>query len=588
MSPDKIEKQTKTDLALLQERISYLELLKSFHDEIVKIVRIYTSNEAFTSERCLQEIVNFIQRKLQLSLVSIFLLDDISRELVLYVAAGEQKITGQVKTFRIPVGEGITGECGRSGESVWTNEVSKEDCFIEHPKGKIPSKMCIPIKSKHRIVGVLDLEDTDRKRLGEDLRPLMEDLALNIGFVLENKRLYDDLKDYSEQLERKVEEKVQALRKSENRYRSIVENATDAIITTDLNGHLSWANRGFCELVGMEENEWEDMNISRIVKKGNLHRIFSSLRTVANGEEIKPFPLHILTQSGEERIVEIACTGIRENDRISGMEATLRDVTEKMVVDKLRKNYLQKLEEEVIHRTAEIKDTQRASILAIANLAESIDDDTGGHIQRIQYYSKALADQLRKDSPYQDQLTEEYAELIYDLSPLHDLGKVGIRDYILQKPDKLTSEEFEKMKDHTEIGAHALRMAGAMIHRESIFSIGEMIARFHHEKWDGSGYPAVQVGDEKRPLRGEEIPLCARIVATADVYDALTSKRPYKMPFPHETAKEIIVKDSGKHFDPTIVKAFLECEEQFIEIRKQFPDTKMPEGKPFELPARDR
>ncbi|MDP6959399.1 MAG: PAS domain S-box protein, partial [Planctomycetota bacterium] len=455
-------------------------------------------------------------------------------------------------------------------------------------EGKFPSKMCIPIKSKHRIVGVLDLEDMDRKRLGEDLRPLMEDLALNIGFVLENKRLYDDLKDYSEQLERKVEEKVQALRKSENRYRTIVENATDAIITTDLNGHLSWANRGFCELVDMEENEWEDMNISRIVKKGNLHRIFSSLRKVANGEEVKPFPLHILTQSGDERIVEIACTGIRENNRISGMEATLRDVTEKMVVDKLRKNYLQKLEEEVIHRTAEIKDTQRASILAIANLAESIDDDTGGHIQRIQYYSKALADQLRKDSPYRDQLTEEYAELIYDLSPLHDLGKVGIRDYILQKPDKLTSEEFEKMKDHTEIGAHALRMAGAMIHRESIFSIGEMIARFHHEKWDGSGYPAVQVGDEKRPLKGEEIPLCARIVATADVYDALTSKRPYKMPFPHEKAKEMIVNDSGKHFDPTIVKAFLECEEQFIEIRKQFPDTKMPEGKPFELPERDR
>ncbi|SVC92168.1 uncharacterized protein METZ01_LOCUS345022, partial [marine metagenome] len=247
MSTDNTGKQTKTDLALLQERISYLELLKSFHDEIVKIVRIYTSNEAFTSERCLQEIVNFIHRKLQLSLVSIFLLDDISRELVLYVAAGEQKITGQVKTFRIPVGEGITGECARSGESVWTNEVSEENCFIEYPKGKSPSKMCIPIKSKHRIVGVLDFEDTDRKRLGEDLRPLMEDLALNIGFVLENKRLYDDLKDYSEQLERKVEEKVQALRKSENRYRSIVENAADAIITTDLNGHLSWANRGFCE-----------------------------------------------------------------------------------------------------------------------------------------------------------------------------------------------------------------------------------------------------------------------------------------------------------------------------------------------------
>lgn len=582
------DKQTEADLAHFQERISYLELLKSFHDEIVKIVRIYTSNEAFTSERCLQEIVNFIQRKLQLSLASIFLVDDISRELVLYVAAGEQKITRQVKKFRIPVGEGITGGCARSGESIWSNEVPPGDCFLEHADNESPSKMCIPIKSKHRIVGVLDLEETNLKRLGEDLRPLLEDLALNIGFVLENKKLYDDLKEYSEQLERKVEEKVQALRKSENRYRSIVENATDAIITTDLNGNLTWANRAFCELVEMGPGEWEEINISRIVKKGNLHRIFSSLKEVAEGAEVRPFPLTILTQSGDERIVEFACTGIREGGRISGLEATLRDVTEKMVVDKLRKNYLQKLEEEVIHRTAEIKDTQRASILAIANLAESIDDDTGGHIQRIQYYSKELADNLRNDSPYQDQITEEYAELIYDLSPLHDLGKVGIRDYILQKPDKLTSEEFETMKDHTEIGAHALRMAGAMIHRESIFSIAEMIARYHHEKWDGSGYPAVEVGNEKRPLRGEEIPLCARIVAVADVYDALTSKRPYKMPFPHERAKEMIVRDSGKHFDPVVVDAFLQCEEAFIEIRKRFPDTKMVEGKPFELPARDR
>ena len=178
--------------------------------------------------------------------------------------------------------------------------------------------------------------------------------------------------------------------------------------------------------------------------------------------------------------------------------------------------------------------------------------------------------------------------MIFDLSPLHDLGKVGIRDYILQKPDKLTSDEFEKMKDHAEIGARALRMAGEMIHRESIFSIGEMIARFHHEKWDGSGYPAVEINGENRPLRGEEIPLCARIVALADVYDALTSKRPYKMPFPHDKARDMICAQAGKHFDPEVVQAFVRREQEFIGIRNQFPDTHIPEGRPFELPARDR
>jgi putative two-component system response regulator len=115
-----------------------------------------------------------------------------------------------------------------------------------------------------------------------------------------------------------------------------------------------------------------------------------------------------------------------------------------------------------------------------------------------------------------------------------------------------------------------------------------MIARFHHEKWDGTGYPSVDIGGEHRPLRAEEIPLCARLVALADVYDALCSKRPYKMPFPHERARDMIVAQRGKHFDPEVVDAFVRCEQEFIKVRSQFPDTMMPEGKPFELPARDR
>jgi putative two-component system response regulator len=115
-----------------------------------------------------------------------------------------------------------------------------------------------------------------------------------------------------------------------------------------------------------------------------------------------------------------------------------------------------------------------------------------------------------------------------------------------------------------------------------------MIARFHHEKWDGSGYPAVEINGETRPLRGEEIPLCARIVALADVYDALTSKRPYKMPFPHDKARDMIVAQAGKHFDPEVVQAFVRREQDFVGIRNQFPDTHIPEGRPFELPERDR
>ncbi|MBI2901378.1 MAG: PAS domain S-box protein [Planctomycetes bacterium] len=582
--------QTPRDLAyeLLEERIAYLELLKSFHEEVVKIIRIYTSNDAFTAERCLQEIVNFIQRRFDLYMVTVLLVDDLTRDLVLLVAAGEEASNPAVKSTRLKQGEGLAGHAVRTGETLRVDDVTQDARFVRGPIPATQSEVCVPIKVKHRIVGILDLEDREKGRFNREFAQLMEELAVNIGFVLENKKLYDDLKEHSSSLEIRVEEKVSELQKSEQRYRAIVENVTDPIVLTDLDGRLTWVNPAFSSALGFTRGEMEGTNISRFVKKGNLYKIYGVLRDVSEGRESRGVQIELTTKGGEDRIFELAPLGVRENGHVTGLQATLRDVTERTIVDKLKKNYFKTLEEAVVQRTAEIKDTQRAAILAIANLAESIDDDTGGHIQRIQDYAKILAVELKKNSKYKEQITDEYVELIYDLSPLHDLGKVGIRDYILQKPDKLTPEEFEKMKDHTDIGGRALRMAGEMIRRESIFSIGEMIARFHHEKWDGSGYPAVEIGGEHRPLRAEEIPLCARIVALADVYDALTSKRPYKMPFPHEKAREMILRESGKHFDPEVVEAFRRSEPEFVRVRSQFPDTHLPEGRPFELPARDR
>lgn len=416
-----------------------------------------------------------------------------------------------------------------------------------------------------------------RGRAGARLVRWLDAWRVPLGFFLERRNLA-----------RHYDEQIRALRRSEELYRSIVENAADPILLLAPEGHVTWVNAAAGTHLRYPRAALVGVNVGRIVKKGYLHALYVALREIRDGRDPRPLRLEILTATGEERTVEMALAGIRDAGRPRGISATLRDITDRVVIDKLKKNYLKSLEEAIVERTSEIKETQRAAILAIATLAESIDEDTGGHLQRIRHYSRLLADELWKNSPYRDQITEEYVELIYDLSPLHDLGKVGIRDYILQKPDRLTSEEFENMKDHAEIGARALRMAGEMIHRESIFSIGEMIARYHHEKWDGTGYPAVPIGGEIRPLRGQEIPLCARIVALADVYDALTSRRPYKMPFPHERARDMIVAQSGKHFDPEVVQAFLRREEDFVRIREQFPDTELPEGRPFELPARDR
>src|ERR1043166_2964156 len=383
---------------ILEERIAHLERLKSFQDELVKVIRIFTSNESFTSERCLQEIVNFIGRKFDIQITSVLLLDDVSRELVLYVAGGEAPPAVAAKAFRIPIDAGLTGHCARTGETVVANDVSRDARYFPGPYPQIQSEMCVPIRIKQRIVGVLDLQDARRDRFRKEFAQAMEDLSLNLGFVLETKQLYDDLKRSNELLERKVEERVRQLKNSEERYRAIVENAVDPIFMTDPQGHLTWANRATSNHLGYPADELVGMNLSRIVKKGYMHKLYLSLRECLEGREVKPIQIEVITKAGEERTVEFSCSGVRENGRATGVEAALRDITDRVVIDKLKKNYMRSLEDAVVERTSEIKETQRAAILAIANLAESIDDDTGGHLQRIRHYCKVDRKSTRLNS----------------------------------------------------------------------------------------------------------------------------------------------------------------------------------------------
>jgi putative two-component system response regulator len=302
---------------------------------------------------------------------------------------------------------------------------------------------------------------------------------------------------------------------------------------------------------------------------------------------MKNIQIDILTNSGKEKVAEISSSVVQGTHGGRMCEIILRDITEKAAIERLKQDYLKTLEDEIVKRTSEIKDVQRASILAIAALAESIDNYTFRHLERIRRYSKVLAEELRSNPRYQEVINDDYIEMIYDLSPLHDIGKVGIRDIILQKDGKLTEAEYEKVKIHTEIGAKALQVAGQLIKRGAIFAIAEMIARFHHQRWDGKGYPAVHINNEYRPLKGEEIPLCARITTLADVYDALTSERPYKDAYPHEITKKIIVAESGRHFDPDIVDAFLKREQDFIRIREEFPDQQTKKADKIRFSLRD-
>lgn len=203
-------------------------------------------------------------------------------------------------------------------------------------------------------------------------------------------------------------------------------------------------------------------------------------------------------------------------------------------------------------------------IFAISKLAESRDPEIGYHLERIRHYSQVLAKTLAKSDNPPPEIDALFIDNLFLTSPLHDIGKIGIPDYILLKPTRLDDAEFAIMKTHTIIGYNTLNAAAERDVRAEYLKMSASIALSHHEKYDGTGYP--------EGLKGEEIPLCARIVALADVYDALVSKRVYKEAYSHAMAKSIILEGRGTHFDPMIVDAFLQCESTFIEITNRFKE----------------
>src|SRR5262245_40956684 len=224
------------------------------------------------------------------------------------------------------------------------------------------------------------------------------------------------------------------------------------------------------------------------------------------------------------------------------------------------------LEEEVVRRTREVRMIQDVTIAAMGSLAETRDNETGNHIRRTQHYIRVLAEKLKANPKFAPQLDDVTIETLFKSAPLHDIGKVGIPDRILLKPGKLTPEEFEIMKTHTTLGRDAILAAERNLDTPSSFlQCAREIAYSHQETWDGSGYPEGLVG----PL----IPLSARLMAVADVYDALISKRVYKPAMSHEKAVQIISEGRGKHFDPDVVETFLQITGEFAKIAAVFQDS---------------
>ncbi len=236
-------------------------------------------------------------------------------------------------------------------------------------------------------------------------------------------------------------------------------------------------------------------------------------------------------------------------------------------------NKRKKAETELLESYRKLHNARMATILGLAKLAEYRDEGTGTHLERIREYAKIIAEEMAKNPRYAGHITPEFIDDIYQSSILHDIGKVGIPDAVLLKPGRLSDEEFDVIKRHTNLGGDAIKAIEMQIEGQSFLALGKEIAYNHHEKWDGSGYP--------RGLNGEDIPLSARIIALADVYDALTTKRFYKEAYTHEKSRQIIIDLKGTHFDPEVLDVFLALADEFDRIRLENLDEETELMKPL-------
>ena len=330
----------------------------------------------------------------------------------------------------------------------------------------------------------------------------------------------------------------------------ILQNDFIGIITTDLSGRITSWNTGAALILGYGESEALQRNIAEFIINdgGPAYNEFISRDPMAaqRNHEMK------MRRKGGDAVDIMYIESAMKDDRGGAMAviAFFFDNGEKA-----------RLEEKWRELTFRLQQAQLITIVSLAKLAEYRDIETGQHLERIMKYTELLARELSLTDEYRDYISEDYIVDLVNSCPLHDIGKVGIPDIILHKPARLNPEEFEIIKRHSVIGGDTIAEAEKKVRGRSYLNLGKEIAYYHHERWDGTGYP--------QGLRGKDIPLSARIVAVSDVYDALISKRPYKEAYPHETAVGIIQESSGSHFDSAVVDAFMKLEGEFASLKER-------------------
>ena len=344
----------------------------------------------------------------------------------------------------------------------------------------------------------------------------------------------------------------EALMASEKKYRDILEGIDEGYAEVDLKGNFTFCNDSVSRILGYSRQELMGMNNREYTTPESSRKIYEEFNKVyKTGKTSGAIENEVITKNGGAKHTEVVVSLMRDKDGMpTGFRGISRDVTERLKAENKRRELENKLHY-----------ARTATILGLAKLSEYRDKGTGAHLERIREYVRIIAREMAGFSAYKDYITEKYIEDIYQSSILHDIGKVGVQDSVLLKPGKLNPEEFNIIKRHTLLGGDALAEIDSNIEGRSFLTLGKEIAYYHHEKWDGTGYPD--------GLKGEDIPLSARIVAIADVYDALTTNRCYKEAFTHEKSREIIISLKGSHFDPDVVDAFLANEKNFSRIRAE-------------------
>ncbi|MDR3089304.1 MAG: response regulator [Desulfobulbaceae bacterium] len=337
---------------------------------------------------------------------------------------------------------------------------------------------------------------------------------------------------------------------------NVLSDQHDLSVATDGGGalRLATANPPDLILLDIMMPDMDGFQVMRKLKENRVTRdipviFLTALSDVA--DKSKGFQLGAVDYITKPFQIEEVMARVNIHLRLRKAEQSLRRFTGELT-------------QMVEHQVEQIQQSQLAMIFALAKLSNTRDDDTGMHLERVQYFCQVLAETMATDPAFSDRITPRFIDTIFHSSPLHDVGKVGIADAILLKPARLTPDEFEVMKTHTLIGADTLASVYRQYPENQFVEMGIEIARFHHEKWNGSGYPD--------GLVGESIPLSARIMAVVDVYDALRARRPYKEPFSHEVSMTIIRELNGVSFDPAIMAGFEQVHSRFEELYSRLSD----------------